>query len=85
MEKKKDRRVGLLAQCKGSNTRPRQDTTHLKLVMLRLIPGSPRHVSKLLSSLLRSTGLMPVTLYQKNMINDVRRFVSLNNHLIGLA
>jgi hypothetical protein len=27
---------------------------------------------------------MPISLYQKDVINDVRNFVSSNNHLIGL-
>ena len=37
--------------------------------------GAPRHASKSLSSVLQISAPMPVSLYQKHMINEVRSFV----------
>ena len=47
--------------------------------------GAPGHVLKLLSSLLQSSVPMPVSLYQKHVINDVRNFVLSISHLIALV
>ena len=44
-----------------------------------------RHVSKYLRSLLQSSVSVPLTLYQKHVINDVQNFVLSINHLIGLV
>jgi hypothetical protein len=46
--------------------------------------GALRHAAKLLSSLIQSSVTMPVPLYQKHMIIDIRSFISPNNHLNGL-